>query len=232
MKLTVLIPVYNEEATVAELIKKVKDVRINKVRKEILVINDGSTDKTNQILSKIRGIKIITHNKNKGKGSAVRTGLKKATGDMLIIQDADLEYNPKDFKKLIDPILKGKSEVVYGTRLKNYPLILFGENKTPLPQNLIANKALTLFTNILYGSNLTDMETCYKVFSKKVYKDLNLVSKGFEIEPEITAKILLKKIKIVEVPIKVKPRGYEEGKKISWKDGFIAIYTLLKYRFT
>ena len=201
------------------------------IDKEIVVINDCSTDATKKIISEIKGIIVIHHKKNGGKGAAVRTGINASKGDLLIIQDADLEYDPNDYSKLLSPILKRKAKVVYGTRLKNYPLIFFGNNKTPMPFHLVANKTLTWFTNVLYGSNLTDMETCYKVFDMKVIESLNLESNGFDIEPELTAKILKKGIKIYEVPIKVKPRSYEEGKKISFKDGLIALWTLFKYRY-
>jgi glycosyltransferase involved in cell wall biosynthesis len=240
MKLSVIIPVYNEQATVAGLLERVKRVKINK---EIVVVNDGSSDNTAKILSEIKGIKLYSHKGNRGKGAAVRTGFSKVTGDIVIIQDADLEYDPNDYLRLIKPILESKAKVVYGTRLKNYPLILFGKKRTPLPFHLIANKSLTLITNILYGSNLTDMETCYKVFKREVIQSparnarlgvaggIKLKSSGFEIEPEITAKILKKGYKIVEVPISVKPRGYDEGKKISWVDGVKAIYYLIYFRF-
>lgn len=228
MKLSVIVPVFNEEKTIKEIIKRVKKV---KFQKEIIVVDDGSTDKTKQIVRSIRNIKLVEHKKNLGKGTAVRTGIKIAKGDIILIQDADLEYDPNDYEKLIKPIVSGKTKVVYGSRLKNYPLILFGKNKTPMPFHLIANRVLTFLTNLLYGNGLTDMETCYKVFTKEVAMSLNLVSNGFEIEPEITAKILKKGFKIHEVPIRVKPRGYEDGKKINWKDGAKAIYYLFYFRF-
>lgn len=231
MKLSVVIPVYNEENTISELLSKVKKVNLGRVKKEIIVVDDCSTDDTPKILKKVSGIKIITHNKNKGKGAAVRTGFSKATGDVILIQDADLEYDPKDYQRLIDPILDAKAKIVYGTRLKNYPLVMFGKNKTPMPFHLVANKALTFITNGLYRSDLTDMETCYKVFDKKVLHSIKLNSDGFEIEPEITAKVLKKGYIITEVPIKVKPRGYDEGKKIGLVDGFKAIYFLFYFRF-
>ena len=158
-------------------------------------------------------------------------GIKESTGDIILIQDADLEYNPNDYPKLLKPILDGKAEVVYGSRLANYPLKITGSKKTPLVTHFIGNKLLTLFTNILYGNELTDMETCYKVFKKQVIKDMKIKAKRFDFEPEFTAKVMKKGINIYEVPIKVNPRGYEEGKKITWVDGIIAVWTLLKYRF-
>ncbi len=231
MKLSIIIPVYNEEKTVAKILKKVKSARLPKgIDKEIVVVDDGSNDKTPQILKKIEGINLITHKVNRGKGAAVRTGIENAKGDIILIQDADLEYNPDDYYRLLEPILSGETKVVYGTRLKDYP-ILFGRHKTPFISHYLGNRFLSLVTSIIYGSFLTDMETCYKVFKKEVIKPIKINANRFDFEPEITAKILRQGYKIYEVPIKVKPRGYDEGKKITWKDGFMAIYTLFKYRF-
>lgn len=232
MKLSIIIPVYNEERTLKEIISRVKRARIpDGVISEIIAVDDASGDSSSEILKKIRDIKVISHKENLGKGAAVRSGIKAASGDVILIQDADLEYNPQDYSRLITPITSGKTKVVYGTRLKNYPLKLFGNDITPLPLHLIGNKFLTLFTNLLYGSNLTDMETGYKVFKAEVLRGLVLKSKKFEFEPEITAKILKAGYNIYEVPIKVKLRGYDEGKKITWRDGFSAIWSLIKYKF-
>lgn len=232
MKLSIIIPVYNEEKTLAEILRRVKAAKLRGFVEEIIVVDDASTDGSYQILQKTAEIKVVRHGKNRGKGSAVRTGLKTASGDLVLIQDADLEYNPKDYTRLVEPIQAKKAQVVYGTRLKTLPLRMSGRQPTPMPSHYLGNKFLTLVTNLLYGSSLTDMETCYKVFTKKVAKSLDLTSSRFEIEPEITAKILKKGYTIYEVPIKVKPRGYEEGKKITWRDGFIAVWTLVKYRFS
>lgn len=237
MKLSIVVPVFNEEKTVGKLLKKVKEAKLKGVRKEIIVVDDGSRDSSKfkiqnaRLKYKIRNLIYIEHKINKGKGAAVRTGIKRATGDIILIQDADLEYDPNDYSKLIRPILNNEADVVYGSRLQNYPLIFFGRNKTPLPLHLVANKILTSITNSLYGSDLTDMETCYKVFKKEVLQRVKLVSNGFEIEPEITAKILKKGYKIHEVSIKVVPRGYKDGKKINWKDGLKAVYYLIYFRF-
>lgn len=232
MKLSIIIPVYNEERTIRQILNKVAQVRLpNSINKEIIVVSDGSTDNTDRILSAIKNIRFLRHEKNIGKGAAIRTGLKNATGDLIIIQDADFEYDPSYYRLLLEPILKENAQVVYGSRLTNYPFNLWGKNKTVLPTHLIANKFLTLLTNLLYGSKLTDMETGYKLIKREVLLKIPLVSNGFEIEPEITAKILKLKIPIVEVPIKVIPRTYQEGKKIGFSDGFLAIWTLIKYRF-
>lgn len=242
MKLSIIIPVFNEERTIAKILDKVNKVKLpSLIKKEIIVVNDGSTDKTNKVLSEFKIIhpsfggknlkfKILKHDKNRGKGAAIRTGLKYATGDFIIIQDADLEYNPIYYSKLLKPILKDNAVCVYGSRLIDYPLRFWGERKTVLPTHLIANKFLTALTNILYGSNLTDMETCYKLFKKEVLDEISIKSNRFDFEPEITAKVLKLNIPIIEVPISVKPRTYKEGKKIKWYDGGKAIFALIKYR--
>lgn len=235
MTLSIIIPVYNEEKTIADILEKVNKVKLpNFLKKEIIVVDDGSFDQTPKRLSNTKKIKFkhIRHNKNLGKGAAIKTGLKEAKGDLIIIQDADLEYNPEEYMKLLEPILKKGAKVVYGTRLINYPLKFWGENKTVLPVHLIANKFLTTLTNLLYGSKITDMETGYKLFTREILKKISLKSNRFDFEPEITAKVLKLNIPIVEVPIKANPRTYEEGKKIGWWDGLIAVWILIKYKFT
>ena len=232
--LSIIIPVFNEEKTIKILLEKVNQVKLpSKINKEIIVIDDHSNDATTKILKSIKNIefKYIHQSKNLGKGSAVRTGINRAHGDLIIIQDADLEYDPEFIPQLLQPILQKRTSIVYGTRLTNYPLRFWGKNKTVLPTHLIGNYCLTFLTNTLYGSNLTDMETCYKLFESSCLDGIILNSKRFDFEPEITAKFLKKGFKIVEIPIMVKPRTYKQGKKISWKDGFSAVYTLFKYRF-
>ncbi len=233
--LSIIIPVFNEEKTIEALLKKVNKVKLpNGIDKEIIVVDDCSTDKTSEILSRFKNIKshYIRHNKNLGKGAAVRAGIKNSTGDYIIIQDADLEYDPEDYLKLLQPILKKESKIIFGTRLVNYPLKIWGKNKTVLPFHLIANRFLTWLVNFLYGSKLTDMETGYKLFSREAIKKLDLKSNGFEIEPEITIKSLKLGYNILEVPIKTKPRGYNQGKKIVFWDGLLAVWTILKYKFS
>lgn len=232
MKLSIIVPAFNEEETIKKILNKVKRQRLPKgLAKEVIVVDDGSSDKTCKILKDIQGIKVFRHKINRGKGAAVKTGIEKSKGDIILIQDADLEYNPEDYPRLLKPILKNKAKVVYGTRLKKYPLRIAGSRKTPLLTHYIGNKFLTLVTNILYQNSISDMETCYKVFKRSVFDSITVNAKRFDLEPEITAKVLKKGYKILEIPIRVSPRGYEEGKKISWRDGFIALWTLIKYRF-
>lgn len=232
MTLSIVIPVFNEEKTIKLLLNKVNEIKLPGIKKEIVVVDDCSFDNTNKVLEGLKfKFKYFKHKQNLGKGAAIRTGVKQAAGDLIIIQDADLEYDPSYYIKMLEPIFTKKAEVVYGSRLTNYPLNLWGSKKTVLPAHLIANKLLTFLTNLLYGSNLTDMETGYKLFKKELLKVIVLKSNRFDFEAEITAKILKRKIPIIEVPISVKPRSYKEGKKIGWKDGISAIWTLLKYRF-
>lgn len=225
MKITILVPTYNEIHTIQEILKRVQAAEI---AEEILVIDDGSTDGTRGILQELDGIgkiKAIFHEQNRGKGAAVRTGIQHARGDVIIIQDADLEYDPRDYPELLQPIQEGLADVVYGSRF------LGGPRRPVMFWHMVANKILTLMTNILYNTILTDMETGYKVFRRKVVEGMNLKSKRFEFEPEFTAKILKRKVRIFEVPITFNPRDYEEGKKIGLKDAFQAVWALVKYRF-
>jgi len=221
MKLSVIIPVYNESKTIKEIVERVKAVDIEK---EIIVVDDFSTDGTRDILKGIKDISLVLHDKNKGKGAAIRSGIRQVAGDYVIIQDADLEYNPEEYLKLVDTAKKTNSPVVYGSRFS-------GDRKSMSLSHTVGNKLLTLMTNFLYGSGVTDMETCYKLIKADVLKTMNIKADRFDFEPEVTAKILKKGIKIVEVPISYKGRKWTEGKKITWRDGVAALYTLFKYRF-
>ncbi len=225
MKLSILIPVFNEEPTLKEIIKRVSNVALDK---EIIIVNDASTDATPKILEELQKeyphLTILHHQKNQGKGSAVRTALTKATGDYVIIQDADLEYDPEDYHKILEPVQKFGAQAVYGTRFK-------GVHKNMLFWHLLGNKFLSLATDLLYNTTISDMETCYKLVKTEILKEIPLKSRRFEFEPEVTAKLLKRKIRIFEVPISYAGREYDEGKKITWRDGFSALWTLLKYRF-
>ena len=233
VRVSIIVPVYNESATVVNLLESVITNLPN--NSEIVVVNDGSTDKTSERLksfNKNKKFKIFSLDRNYGKGYAVRFGLRKARGEVFIIQDADLEYNPNYYPKLLAPIDTKRVKVVYGSRLVDHPLTSKELRKIKLPHHFIANKFLSFLTNTLYGSSLTDMETGYKIFTREVYKDLSLAANRFEFEVEITAKILKAGYKIIEVPIETNPRSYKEGKKISWKDGLVAFFYLIKYRFS
>lgn len=227
LKLSIIIPVYNEEKTIKEIIDKINSVKLGNISKEIIVVDDFSKDNTRNILKKIKGIKILRHNKNMGKGAAIKTGLKNSAGDVILIQDADMEYNPDEYKNLLKPIMEGKAMVVYGSRLDAIRNNL--ENMYKL--HYFGNLFLTLITNVLYGAKITDMETGYKVFRKEVINNITLRASRFDFEPEITAKIIRKGYKIHEVPINFAGRKFEEGKKITWVDGIKAVYCLIKYRF-
>ncbi len=235
MKLSIIIPVYNEEKTVLTLLKKVSKITIPHIVKEIIVVNDSSTDKTKEKISSLRSqikMKVYHHKQNQGKGAAVRTGIAKATGDYIIIQDADLEYDPRQITKLIKPIQTGAAKVVYGTRLKRLPNFHRDEATLQFFIHYLGNKFLSLVTSILYFQWVTDMETCYKLFPKKAVAGMHLRARGFEFEPEITAKLLKRGYTIHEVPITTKPRGYDEGKKLhTFRDGGKALWALCKYRF-
>jgi glycosyltransferase involved in cell wall biosynthesis len=225
MKLSVIIPVYNEEKTIQEIIRRVQETGL---ADEILVVDDGSTDGSRELLAEISqtgAVKVIYHERNQGKGKAVRTGIENASGDLIIVQDADLEYDPREYPNLLRPIQEGIADVVYGSRF-------LGAGRRPvLFWNMVANKILTLVTNILYNNILTDMETGYKLFRRQIVQNMTLHARGFEFEPEFTAKILKSKVRVYEVPITFNPRDYAEGKKIKMKDAFIAMWTLIKYRF-
>jgi dolichol-phosphate mannosyltransferase len=228
--LSVIIPVYNEEKTIIKLLESIENVNLSDLgmKKEVIVIDDGSTDKTVENIEKEEKkyhYILLKHPKNRGKGSGIRTGIAAASGDIILIQDADLEYDPQDYRVLVKPILDGKADVVYGSRR------LKKENRQHSGFSFyVGGTFLTWFTNLLYGTKITDEPTCYKVFKRDVIKNMKLECRRFEFCPEVTAKVAKRRIKIYEVPISYFPRHKREGKKINWKDGFQAVWTLLRYR--
>ena len=229
MKISIIIPAYNEEKTISKIVKQVKQANTGKISKEIIIVDDFSADNTRDILKKIKdkSIKISYHDKNRGKGAAIRTALKQATGDLILIQDADLEYSPSEYKRLLKPILENKTKVVYGSRLE----VIRKNLKNMYKLHYFGNMFLTIVTNTLYRARITDMETGYKLFRKEVLEGINLRATRFDFEPEITAKILKKGYEIHEVPIGFIGRKFEEGKNITWRDGIKALFYLIKYRF-
>ena len=242
MKLSIVMPVYNEIETIAEIVRRVRAVQLAvpvgygtnnghvvEFDREIVIVDDRSTDGTRTILHGLEGepdVTVVFHEHNQGKGGAVRTGLQHASGDVMLIQDADLEYDPRDYPALLQPIIEGRSQVVYGSRFRG------GPTKTMFFWHMVGNRFLTLVTNVLYNTILSDMETGYKVFTRGVAKQLDLRSSGWGFDPEITAQILKRGYRIYEVPISYTGREFAEGKKISWRDGLTVLWTLLRCRLT
>jgi glycosyltransferase involved in cell wall biosynthesis len=224
-KLSVIVPVYDERNTVAEIVRRMRSVDIP-LDREFVLVDDGSSDGTRDVLRQLTDstVRVVYHERNRGKGAAIRTGLEQVTGDLVLIQDADLEYDPNDWPKLLAPILSGKATVVYGSRFT-------GERRNMLFLHWVGNRFLSLVTNVLYNTTLSDMETCYKLFDRRVLDGMKLRASRFDFEPEVTAKVLRRGIRIYEVPISYAGREFDEGKKITWRDGLVALWTLLKYRF-
>ena len=238
MKLSIIIPVYNEEGTIETLLKRVEKAKIPGVIKEIILVDDGSTDATHDSIEKFLSkkkntYKFIKHKNNQGKGAAVRTGISEATGEYIVIQDADLEYDPNDIAKLLDPIKNGNAFIVFGTRLNRFPNFSRDENNPLFALHYLGNRFLSLVTSILYGQWVTDMETCYKVFPRSAVKKITLQAKGFEFEPEITSKLLKLGFKVKEISITTRPRDYSHGKKLNaFKEGPKALWTVIRYRLS
>lgn len=226
-KLSILIPAYNEARTIEELLARVRRLEIP-VEKEIVAVDDGSTDGTAAILERLKGpdLAVVRHETNRGKGAAIRTALARASGDIVLIQDADLEYDPRDYAKLLEPLLDGRADVVYGSRF------LGGPHRVLFFWHYAANVFFSLLTDVLYNVNLTDMGVCYKAFRTEVLRSILLRSDGFGFEPEVTAKVCKRHLRIYEVPISYSGRTFAEGKKISWRDGFVYIWCLLRYRIS
>jgi glycosyltransferase involved in cell wall biosynthesis len=226
-KLTVVVPVYNERNTLVEVLRRMRAVELpDGIEKEIIVVDDGSTDGTRDVLRQLGDstVRIVMLDKNQGKGAALRAGFAHATGEFVLVQDADLEYDPEDWPKLLNPVLRGRARVVYGSRFT-------GERRNMLLLHWIGNRFLSMTTNVLYNTTLSDMETCYKLIERTLIDEMKLASNRFDIEAEMSAKILKRGVRIYEVPISYSGREFDEGKKITWRDGFSALYTLIKYRF-
>jgi glycosyltransferase involved in cell wall biosynthesis len=223
--LSVIVPVFNERNTVAEILRRIRAVELP-LQLEVIVVDDGSTDGTDKVLSALEDstVRVVTHGTNRGKGAAVRTGVETARGELVLIQDADLEYDPDDWPRLVDPVLKGKAQVVYGSRFA-------GEGRAMRPTQWLGNRVLTVTANLLYRSTLSDMETCYKLFDRRVLEGITIESDRFDFEPEITAKVLRRGYRIYEVPVSFTGRDDSEGKKFEWRDGVRALMTLVRYRF-
>ncbi len=226
MKLSVIVPVYNERQTIEEVIRRVRAVDLG-LEKEIIVVDDGSTDGTREVLGALDtpGTRVVFQDKNRGKGAALRSGFAQAEGDIVLVQDADLEYDPREYPKLLEPILDGRADVVYGSRF------LGGPHRVLYFWHYVGNRVLTTFSNMLSNLNMTDMETCYKVFRTDILRRIRLRSPRFGFEPEITVKLAKLRCRIYEVPISYSGRDYAQGKKIGWKDGLAALFHLLRFRF-
>jgi glycosyltransferase involved in cell wall biosynthesis len=226
-KLSVVVPVFNERNTLVEILRRMRAVELpDGIEREIIVVDDGSNDGTRDVLNQVGDstVRVVMHEANLGKGAALRTGFAHATGDYVLVQDADLEYDPEDWPKLLNPVLRGRARVVYGSRFT-------GERRNMLLLHWMGNRFLSMTTNVLFNTTLSDMETCYKLFDRDLVDHMKLQSNRFDIEAEITAKVLKRGIRIYEVPISYSGREFDEGKKITWRDGFAALWTLVKYRF-
>jgi glycosyltransferase involved in cell wall biosynthesis len=229
-KVSVLVAAYNEEATIAEIVRRIKALVLSGLEKEILVVDDGSGDRTHDILRGLQGIRVIFHETNKGKGGALKTALAHATGDVMILQDADLEYEPEDYAGVLAPILQGKADLVMGSRFKYEKPKFFAANGDPFITHYIGNLMITWLTNILYGQKNTDYEGCYKAFTRSVAQSVPIQTNRFAFDNELVCKSIRLGYRVLEVPIRYRSRMYSEGKKISWRDGVSVLWTILKWR--
>ncbi len=230
MRLSVVIPAHNERGTIEAVVRRVQAVNLGPIEKEIIVVDDGSRDGTTEILKELSGIRRISHERNAGKGAAVMTGFQAATGDILLVQDADLEYDPNDYPTVIRPIVEGTSDVVMGSRFILYRPKFFGKRRSPYLSHYIGNILITSITNLLYGKRFTDYEGCYKAFTREILASTPVGAKGFEFDNELVCKLMRKGTRIVEVPIHYTPRTYAHGKQITWRHGLIILWTIMKWR--
>ncbi|TLY24111.1 MAG: glycosyltransferase family 2 protein [Nitrospirae bacterium] len=231
MKLSVIIPAYNERSTIEAVVRRVQGVNLGPIEKEIIVVDDGSRDGTIEVLKVLSGIRHILHERNAGKGAALTTGFQAATGDIVLIQDADLEYHPEDYRTVIQPIVDGACDAVIGSRFLLYKPKFFGKRRSPYLTHYIGNKLIVDVTNLLYGQHFTDYEGCYKAFTRTILASTPVEAKGFEFDNELVCKLMRKGARIAEVPIHYTPRTYAHGKKINWKHGVIILWTIVKWRF-
>jgi len=233
MKLSIIIPVYNEAKTIKELLRRIEKVNLGRVKKEIILVDDCSTDGSREVVKKLSNKYVkIFQKKNMGKGAALKAGIRASTGDFIIFQDADLEYDPNDYNKLLKPILDGKTNISFGTRFEGPKFVMSGKEKTMHKMHWFGNKLLTSFFNLLYGTKLTDVEPCYKLFKSDILKSIKVRTNRFEYDIELMCKLVKKGHRIMQLPISYNPRKFEEGKKISWKDGIVAFWTMIWVAFS
>lgn len=230
MKLSIIIPVYNEADTIETVVRRVQSVDLGPIEKEILVVDDGSSDGTVEVLKRLIGIRHLIHERNVGKGAAITTAARSASGDILLIQDADLEYDPEDYPVVIKPILEGKCDIVIGSRFLSYHPVFFGGNRSPYFFHYLGNLFIVFLTNLLYGRTFTDYEGCYKAYTREVCVTTPVSAQGFEFDNELLCKAMRKGFRIKEVPIRYEPRTYACGKKITWRHGLTILWTILKWR--